>query len=46
MVEDKITNEGQQIEFLTVCSLNQLISDPTHILPISSPCTDLPFTDQ
>ena len=44
---DCVTREGNGIESLT-CSygLNQLISDPTHILENSSSCTDLIFTNQ
>ena len=44
---DITTNEGVQIESLTsTYGLHQLISDPTHILPNSSSCIDLIFTDQ
>ena len=40
------TNEGVQIESLTsTYGLHQLISDPTHILPSSSSCIDLIFTN-
>ena len=39
--------EGMQIESLTsYYSLSQVISDPTHILPGSSSCIDLIFTNQ
>ena len=42
-----LKNEGSQIESLTTThGLHQLISDPTHILPNSSSCIDLLFTDQ
>ena len=38
---------GLQIELLTKSyRLQQLISDPTHLLPNSSSCIDLIFTDQ
>ena len=41
------TFEGLQIEALTsFYNLIQIISDPTHILPRSSSCIDLIFTDQ
>ena len=41
------SNEGPQIDSLTTTyGLEQLISDPTHILPNSSTCIDLIFTDQ
>ena len=42
-----VTREDTEIESLT-CSyrLNQLISDPTHILQNSSSCIDLVFTNQ
>ena len=44
---DVAINEGVQIESLTsTYGLHQLISDPTHILPNSSSCIDLIFTDQ
>ena len=45
--EDITSNEGSQIDSLaTTYGLQQLISDPTHILPKSSTCIDLIFTDQ
>ena len=45
--EDITSNEGSQIDSLTnTYGLEQLISDPTHILPNSSTCIDLTFTDQ
>ena len=45
--EDITSNEGSQIDSLaTTYGLQQLISDPTHILPNSSTCIDLIFTDQ
>ena len=45
--EDITSNEGSQIDSLaTIYGLQQLVSDPTHILPNSSTCTDLIFTDQ
>ena len=41
------SNEGSQIDSLaTTYDLQQLISDPTRILPNSSTCIDLIFTDQ
>ena len=41
------SNEGSQIDSLTtIYGMEQLISDPTHILPNSSTCIDLIFTDQ
>ena len=44
---DVTSHEGTQIESLTTMhSLQQLISDPTHLLPNSSSCIDLIFTDQ
>ena len=43
----KTTTEGTQLESLTtVHGLYQLISQPTHLLPQSSTCIDLIFTDQ
>ena len=39
-------HKGSQIESLTMYGLQQLISDPTHLLPNSSSCTDLIFKDQ
>ena len=45
--EDVTSHEGAHIEFLTTMHrLQQLISDPTHLLPNSSSCIDLIFTDQ
>ena len=45
--KDITSNEGSQIDSLaTTYGLQQLISDPTHILPNSSTCIDLIFTDQ
>ena len=45
--DDVTSHEGTQIESLTTMhGLQQLISDPTHLLPNSSSCTDLIFTDQ
>ena len=44
---DITTNEGVRIESSTATyGLHQLISDPTHILPNSSTCIYLIFTDQ
>ena len=45
--KDKTTTEGTQLESLTsVHGFHQLISQPTHLLPQSSSCIDLRFTDQ
>ena len=45
--EDKTTTEGTHLEALTsVHNFDQLISEPTHILPNSSSCIDLIFTNQ
>ena len=45
--EDITSNEGSQIDSLTTTyGLQQLISDPTHILPNSSTCINLIFRDQ
>ena len=45
--KDITSNEGSQIDSLaTTYGLQQLISDPTHILPNSSTCIALIFTDQ
>ena len=45
--EDITSRKGAQLESLTIsCVLHQLISDQTHLLPNSSSCTDLIFTDQ
>ena len=44
---DLSTSEGTQVDSLTTSfGLSQLISDPTHILPNSSSCIDLIFTNQ
>ena len=44
---DPTTNEGHMLESLaSFYGLSQLIKDPTHILPTSSSCIDLIFTDQ
>ena len=44
---DKTTIEGTQLESLTsVYGFHQLISQPTHLLPQTSSCIDLIFTDQ
>ena len=45
---DDITSfEGSHIDSLTTTyGFHQLISDPTHLLPNSSVCIDLIFTDQ
>ena len=44
---DKTTIEGTQLESLTtVHGFHQLISQPTHVLPQTSSCIDLIFTDQ
>ena len=41
------TSEGTQVDSLTTSyGLSQIISDPTHILPNSSYCIDLIFTNQ
>ena len=45
--EDITTLHGTQIDSLTTThGFKQIISDPTHILPQSSSCIDLIFTDQ
>ena len=45
--EDITTLHGTQIDSLTTMhGFKQIISDPTHILPHSSSCIDLIFTDQ
>ena len=52
--KDIKSHEGTQLESLTISrglhqlisDSNQLISDPTHLLPNSSSCIDLIFTDQ
>ena len=47
LFEDIVTFHGMQINSLTTThGSKQLISDPTHILPQSSSCIDLIFTDQ
>ena len=44
---DTNTPEGMQLDTLTSSyGLQQLVNEPTHILPSSSSCTDLIFTDQ
>ena len=41
------TSKGTQVDSLTTSyGLSQIVSDPTHILPNSSSCIDLTFTDQ
>ena len=45
--DDVTSHEGTQIEPLTTMhGLQQLVSDPTHLLPNSSSCIDLISTDQ
>ena len=45
--DDTASLEGTDIDSLiTMHTLHQLISDPTHLLPNSSSCIDLIFTDQ
>ena len=45
--DDITTYEGSNIDSLTtIHGLHQLISQPTHLLPTSSTCIDLIFTDQ
>ena len=45
--DDITTYEGSNIDSLTTThGLHQLISQPTHLLPTSSTCIDLIFTDQ
>ena len=45
--DDITTYEGSKIDSLTTThGLHQLISQPTHLLPTSSTCIDLIFTDQ
>ena len=45
--EDVKSHKGTHIESLiTVHGLQQLISDPAHLLPNSTSCIDLIFTDQ
>ena len=44
---DISTCEGTQVNSLTTSyGLSQIISDPSHILPNSSSCIDLIFTNQ
>ena len=44
---DKTTIEGTRIEALSsIHGFHQVITEPTHILPNSSSCIDLIFTDQ
>ena len=44
---DLSTSEGTQVNSLTTSyGLSQIISDPTHILPNSSSCIDLIYTNQ
>ena len=44
---DLFTSGGTQVYSLTTSyGLSQIISDPTHILPNSSSCIDLIFTNQ
>ena len=44
---DLSTSEGTLLDSLTTSNgLSQTISDPTHILPNSSSCIDLIFTNQ
>ena len=44
---DKTTMEGTQLESLTTVHVfHQLITQPTHLLPQTSSCIDLIFTDQ
>ena len=46
-INDTTTEEGTILENLTsLFGLNQLISDPTHILQHSSSCIDLIFVNQ
>ena len=45
--DDITSDEGSHIDPLpNTYGFHQLISDPTHLLPNSSPCIDLIFTDQ
>ena len=45
--EDATTTEGVSIDYLTSqYGLYQIVSEPTHLLPQSSSCIDLIFTDQ
>ena len=45
--KDITSNEGSQIDSIaSTYGLQQLMLDPTHILPNSSTCIDLIFTDQ
>ena len=44
---DTTTTEGTKIDSITTSySFRQIISDPTHILPNSSSCIELIFTNQ
>ena len=44
---DLSTSEGTQVNSLTAFyGLSRIISDPTHVLPNSSSCIDLIFTNQ
>ena len=46
-INDTTTEEGKILEKVTsLFGLNQLISDPTHILQHSSSCIDLIFVNQ
>ena len=46
-LDDITTYEGFKIDSLTTAhGLHQIISQPTHLLPTSSTCIDLIFTDQ
>ena len=46
-LDDITTYKGSKIDSLTTThGLYQLISQPTHLLPTSSTCIDLIFTDQ
>ena len=46
-VDHKVIYEGLKIDpLLKTHDLHQLISQPTHLLPTSSACVDLIFTDQ
>ena len=45
--DDVTSHEGTHVESLTtIHGLQKRISDPNHLLPNSSSCTDLMFTDQ
>ena len=45
-LDDITTHEGSKIDSLTTHGLHQLTSQPTDLLPTSSTCIDLSFTDQ